>query len=226
MLLLLQGCMNEYESIKRQDALILEEELATRQTSDKLAARAAAEKEKKQRKKVSSAASPLACAVLGTKGAGLSPSCQQSLKRAKTMAGLSQEDWQRCAGCCSVLSVNACCGLHQDRSQEAHCRVWSHKTKGKPSLSGIRLMQASTLCRSARRHGRRQRLPSGSSWSSRRLLRRQSALRGRSSSVQSWSAQRRSWSSGTGESSPCLAVTPCLAVLSAGSPCKPSSCPG
>ena len=58
-LLLLQGCMNEYESIKRQDALILEEELATRQTSDKLAARAAAEKEKKQRKKVSSDASPM-----------------------------------------------------------------------------------------------------------------------------------------------------------------------
>lgn len=51
--------MNEYESIKRQDALILEEELATRQTSDKLAARAAAEKEKKQRKKVSSAAYPM-----------------------------------------------------------------------------------------------------------------------------------------------------------------------
>ena len=120
-LLLLQGCMNEYESIKRQDALILEEELATRQTSDKLAARAAAEKEKKQRKKVSSAAYPTLVQHVPLEVQALRLLLQQSLKQSKTAAGLS--DWQRCVGCCSMPACNVWCSLRYTGPQEAHCTV-------------------------------------------------------------------------------------------------------
>ena len=90
MLVLLQGCMNEYESIKRQDALILEEELATRQTCDKLAARAAAEKEKKQRKKVSSAAHPTPVQHVPPEAQALGLVLQQSRKQSKTAPSNSE----------------------------------------------------------------------------------------------------------------------------------------
>ena len=136
MLLLLQGCMNEYESIKRQDALILEEELATRQTSDKLAARAAAEKEKKQRKKVSSDAYSMPVQHLAPE--------VQTVARAASRASSSPTLWQAfprglAALCRLLLRADMLCLLQSASgwASRGPLHAVGPQVTGQPSLSVI-----------------------------------------------------------------------------------------